>query len=352
MLAELPRSLVIPRIWPRVTSRVASGSRLTPASRLRARGQVIVPLIEPLGGTRPLVLALLGALALAAGCARNVPQHESSGKDYVAKGAKKIQLEEGEGRSRDIVTYPGGDRVDWKVVELPKDGKGTLYIKLHWQPPRPGLDLAFEVFDQYYTRVERVRPSPGTGDRSKQVKIKNASGKYYIQVYAPRRTDAGKYILSVRFKERAAGPSTDELLGLIDDPPPLPAVIEPKEKTPEEIAAEEAEKQRIAEENRIAAEKRAQDDAVTAELNRPVYARITRTQRSTGGVIITISAGQVRGVDKGWTGVVLAGESKSSLPGGEFTIIRVTKQEAIAKVQLSIDQVEANPRVELRRGAQ
>lgn len=329
MLAEHPRSLVTPRVTPR--------SRLALASHLRVRG---LP-----------ALSLLAALALTASCARNVPQHESSGKDFQAKGAKKIQIEEGEGRARDIVTYPGGDRVDWKVVEMPKDAKGTLYIKLHWQPPRPGLDLAFEVFDQYFTRIERVRPSPGTGDRSKQVKIKSASGKYYIQVYAPRRTDAGKYILSVRFKERAAGPSTDELLGMIDDPPPLPAVVEPKEKTPEEIAAEEAEKVRVEEERRLAAEKRAVDDATYAELNKPVYARITRTQRSTGGVIITISAGQVRGVDKGWSGVVLAGESKSSLPGGEFTIIRVTKQEAIAKVQLSIDQVEANPRVELRRGA-
>lgn len=334
MLAELPRSLVtLP-----VTSR--PGPRLGRALASRGRSAVVPG------------LALVAALALAAGCARNVPQHESSGKDYVAKGAKKIKLEEGEGRARDIVTYPGGDRVDWKVVELPEGGKGTLYVKLHWQPPRPGLDLAFEVFDQYFTRVERVRPSPGTGDRSKQVKIKNASGKYYIQVYAPRRTDAGKYILSVRFKERPAGPSTDELLGMIDDPPPLPAVVEPKEKTPEEIAAEEAEKQRLAEEKRVADEKRAADEATMAELNKPVYARITRTQRSSGGVIITIGAGQIRGVDKGWSGVVLAGEGKTALPGGEFTIIRVTKQESIAKVQLSIDQVEANPRVELRRGAQ
>lgn len=329
MLAEQPRSLVTPRVPLR--------SRLVLASRPRARALAALSLLA----------------ALAASCARNVAQHESSGKDFQAKGAKKISLEEGEGRARDIVTYPGGDRVDWKVVEVPEGAKGTLYIKLHWQPPRPGLDLAFEVFDQYYTRVERVRPSPGTGDRSKQVKIKNASGKYYIQVYAPRRTDAGKYILSVRFKERAAGPSTDELLGMIDDPPPLPAVVEPKEKTPEEIAAEEAEKARLDEERRVAAEKRAQDDATLAELNKPVYARITRTQRSGAtGVIITISAGQVRGVDKGWSGVVLAGESKSALPGGEFTIIRVTKQESVAKVQLSIDQVEANPRVELRRGAQ
>jgi hypothetical protein len=321
MLVEHPRSTTSPR------------SLLPSMSRPRGRG----------------LWPLLALLAIA-GCARNVPQDESSGKDFRYKGAKQLKLEEGEGRVKDIVTYPGGDRVDWKVVELPEGAQGTLDIKLRWQPPRPGLDLAFEVYDAYFDRVERAKPSPGTGDRSKRVKVKNASGKYYIQVYAPRRTDAGRYVLSVRFKERPAGPSTDELLGMISDPPPLPAVVEPKEKTPEEIAAEEQERARLEEERRVNAEKQAQDDATLAELNKPVYARITRTQRSSGGVIITISAGQNRAIDKGWTGVVLAAESKNPLPGGEFTVIRVTKQEAIAKVQLSIDQVRANPRVELRRG--
>jgi hypothetical protein len=332
MLAELSRPTTSPR-------------PLLSSSRTGARA----PGVWSRSGL-PLSAALLLGLALCASCARNVPQDESSGKDFRNKGAKKIELEEGEARVRDIVTYPGGDRVDWKVVELPKDVTGTLDIKLHWQPPRPGLDLAFEVFDQYFDRVQRAKPSPGTGDRSKRVKVKNASGKYYIQVYAPRRTDAGRYVLSLRFRERAAGPSTDELLGMIDDPPPLPAVIEPKEKTPEEIAAEEAERVRLEEERRVQAEKQAVDSAALAELNKPVYARITRTQRSQGGVIITINAGQNRQVDKGWTGVVLAAEGKNALPGGEFTVIRVTKQEAIAKVQLSIDQVRANPRVELRRG--
>jgi hypothetical protein len=294
----------------------------------------------------PLLALLIGGV----GCARNVPQAENSGKDYRNKGAKKITLEDGEARVRDIVTYPGGDRVDWKVVELPEGVKGTLEIKLRWQPPRPGLDLAFDVFDSYFDRVKRVKPSPGTGDRSKRVKLKNASGKYYIQVYAPRRTDAGRYSLTLRFREGDTGPDADELLGMIDDPPPLPAVVEPKVLTPEEVAAQEAERARIEEERRLAAEQNAANAATQAELNKPVYARITRTQRSSGGVIITINAGQNREVDKGWTGSVLAADGRNALAGGGFTVIRVTKQEAIAKVQLSIDQVRANPRVELRRG--
>ena len=298
-----------------------------------------------------ILASTLAVLALAlGGCARNVPQHESSGKDYRTKGAKPIEMEAGEGRARDIVTYPGGDRIDWKVFDLPEEAIGTVTIKLRWRPPRPGLDLAFEVYDEYFDRVARVRPSPGSGDRSKRVKLKNARGKYYVMVYAPRRMDAGQYQLSVRFKEADTGPGADELLGMIDDPPTLPAVIEPEEKTPEELAAEQAEREAQMEAERLRQEELAATAAAQAELNKPIRARITRTQRSPNGVIITISAGKNRDVEQGWVGTILAGDSNTSLPGGDFTVIRVTRSEAIAKVPISMDQVRANTRVELRRG--
>ncbi|WP_428263013.1 hypothetical protein [Haliangium sp.] len=295
------------------------------------------------------LLALAALWLLPAGCARNVPQHENSGKDYRYKGAKKIELEDGEGRVRDIVTYPGGDRIDWKLIELPEGQQGTLRVKLRWRPPRPGLDLAFDVYDEYFDRVARAKPSPGSGDRSKGVKVKGASGKYYVMVYAPERSDAGRYTLSVRFKERDGPPGVDELAGLIEDPPTLPAVVEPEVKTPEQIAAEEEARRKAEEEAAAAAAAAAADAAAQAELNKPIEARITRTQRSSGGVIITISAGKNRSIEKGWRGTLLSGGSQNPLPGGEFTVIRVTRNECIGKVALSMDQVRANLRVELRR---
>src|SRR5437764_781131 len=90
---------------------------------------------------------------LSAGCAHNVGQDEHSGADAKEKGAKVITLENGEGKAKGIVTYPGGDRVDWKVVDLPADKRGKLDVKLTWTPPRPGLQLAFEVFDEWNTPV-------------------------------------------------------------------------------------------------------------------------------------------------------------------------------------------------------
>lgn len=297
------------------------------------------------------LLAASVLLVMAAGCPRNVPQHGHSGKDYRYKGAKPVPLEDGEARVRDIVTYPGGDRVDWKVVALPEGQQGTLRVKLRWQPPRPGLDLAFDVYDEWFDRVAQVKPSRRGDSRSKSVKINNASGKYYIHIYAPRRMDAGRYTLSLRFKERkqAAVPTADELAGMIDPPPTLPAVPQPK--SADEVAAEEAERVRLEEEQRKADEERRLDQDRLAELNKPISARITRTQRSSSGVIITISAGKNREVDKGWVGTLLSGDTSKPLPGGEFKVIRVTRNESIAKVALSMDQVTANPRVELRRSA-
>src|SRR5262249_50932593 len=82
-------------------------------------------------------------------CAHNVGQDASSGNDAKQNGAKTITLETGEGRSSGIVTYPGGDRIDWKLVELPEKQRGTLDIKLAWNSPRPGLQLAFDVFNEW-----------------------------------------------------------------------------------------------------------------------------------------------------------------------------------------------------------
>src|ERR1700744_6412327 len=88
-----------------------------------------------------------GILLALASCAHNVGQDEHTGEDGRSKGAKAITLDQNEGKAKGIVTYPGGDRVDWKVLELPEKQKATLDVKLQWTPPRPGLQLAFDVFN-------------------------------------------------------------------------------------------------------------------------------------------------------------------------------------------------------------
>src|SRR6185436_1415760 len=170
---------------------------------------------------------LAAILVLASSCAHNVVQDSNTGPDGKEKGAKPITLENGEGKASGIVTYPGGDRVDWKLVELPAKQQGNLDIQLAWTPPRPGLQLAFDVFDEWNRPiVQSQKSSKKTKGRSRSATVENAKGKYQIRVYAVGRGDAGKYRLTVNFKEATAGPGFDPLKLEIPDPPKLAAVPE------------------------------------------------------------------------------------------------------------------------------
>lgn len=282
--------------------------------------------------TRPGGAWLVAALGLALiGCAKNVAQDSDSGKDVRYRGAKKIELQDGEGRSRkDVVTYPGGDRVDWKVFEVPKGKSGTLRIRLRWSPPRPDLDLAFDVFDEYLDRVARAKPTPGSGKRLKKVTLKDAEpGKYYVMVYAPTRGDAGTYRVNVEFKaqdavaqaETAAAPSD------IPDPPTLPAIPEAVE-TPPEPATQPA----------------TQPTVPPPPTVQPVRARVAKYEVSGGGLVITVDKGKNAGIEAGWKGQVLGG-SGQPVRGGDFTVSKVSGSEAQGKVGLSVDQIKTNNRV-------
>src|ERR1041384_2252146 len=172
----------------------------------------------------------LATLLVLASCAHNVPQDSNTGEDGKEKGAKPVTLENGEGRATGIVTYPGGDRVDWKLIELPDKQRGKLEIQLAWMPPRPGLQLAFGVFDEWTRPIvqsEKTSKKRSKG-RTRSASLDDARGKYLVRVYAVGRGDAGKYRLTVDFKEATAGPAFDPLKLDIPDPPKLAAVPEPE----------------------------------------------------------------------------------------------------------------------------
>ena len=81
---------------------------------------------------------------------------------------------------------------------------GTLDFKLQWQPPRPGLQLAFDVFDEWNTPiVTSKKAGKRSRSRIRTATVENAKGKYFVRIYAPGRGDAGKYKLTVDFKEGA-----------------------------------------------------------------------------------------------------------------------------------------------------
>ena len=335
---------------------------------------------------------------LALSCAHNVPQDSATGTDGKIKGAKEIKLENGEGKAQGIVTYPGGDRVDWKLVELPEKLRGSIDIKLQWQPPRPGLQLAFDVFDEWNQPiVQSKKMGKKTRSRVRTATIDNAKGKYFIRIYAVGRGDAGKYKMTVDFKENQGPIALDMTKIDIPEPPRLAAVpveeagcdpysfdiknpacrsVCPASNPPPAWPAckgqcpEPADKENPACWATMACPKppdrRIRSCKATAfskclDINNPdpdnpncdnatappVTARVIKNEVQGGDVLVTVAAGSDQGVNKNWKGHVLRGDTDTAMDGGDVTVIRVGKRETIGKVHLTTDQISANPRVKL-----
>jgi hypothetical protein len=81
-----------------------------------------------------------------------------------------------------------------------------------------------------------------------------------------------------------------------------------------------------------------------------VMARVIRIETdASGATLVTISAGADQGLDRSWPATLLRGDSDDALPRGEVTLLRIGKREAIGKVQVPADVVNANGRVRFRR---
>src|SRR5688500_12577759 len=94
---------------------------------------------------RTLLTLALG-LSVAACGGGGIRQDSNTDEDGDAEGARTIRLNEGgEGRSEDTVSYPGGDRVDWKVFSIER--KGDIEVALKWTSPRAALDLSMNILD-------------------------------------------------------------------------------------------------------------------------------------------------------------------------------------------------------------
>jgi hypothetical protein len=342
---------------------------------------------------------LVGLVLLALSCAHNVPQDSATGNDGKEKGAKSITLENGEGKASGIVTYPGGDRADWKLIELPDKKKGTLDLKLSWTPPRPGLQLAFDVFDEWNQPLVQSKKTSKKRSQSRirTATVEDAKGKFYVRIYAVGRGDAGKYRLTAEFKEAAAGAIIDPSKLDIPDPPKLAAVPDPIQQCDEfafdakipdcknvcpktgappgwpackdvcpsppdiNVAAclaimdcpnpPDRRVRKCTKEKFPPCKDLSNPDPANPrceEPRPPVLGRIIGNVVQGSDVVITIGVGTNSGVGKGWTAQVLRGDSDSPLAGGEVTVIRVDKGVTLGKVHLTTDQISANARVRLR----
>jgi hypothetical protein len=334
--------------------------------------------------------------ALLVGCARNVPQDSATGDDGKVKGAKPIELDNNEGRATGIVTYPGGDRVDWKVLELPEGKRGELELELAWKPPRQKLQLTMDVFDQWGRKAGRKYKA---ARHSAYTTIEDAKSKYFIRIAAARRGDAGKYRLFVKFRE-TVDPTAGSDLTMVPfpEPPKLPDVPvsvpeEPclvhdpknpackpecasgappnwpgcKDKCPDPPSPDNPKcwdtmpcprgqpDERI--KSCTAADWPPCPDKTNPDLRnpncrvkpKPVLARILERKVEGGEVVIRIGAGTAQGITRDWTGVVLRERDINAAPiiGGEFKLYRVDTDRSFGRVKLTPDQVAKHLQVRL-----
>ena len=323
-------------------------------------------------------------------CAHEVRQDSATGKDGKISGATPIRLENGEGHASGIVTYPGGDRVDWKSIEIPAGKRGTLDISMTWVTPRPHLHVAFDVFDQWSTPIRADKAALRANHHSRTASIEHAFGTYFVRVYAPGRGDAGAYKLEADFQEDVVpiAPKVDipDPPRLFAVPPPAPTceTFDPKNtacadqcpddapatwhgctntcRTPDinnPVCLPTMECPSIPD-RRVrkcllptpAAHFPACVDPDHPDPNNPrcdpgelepVTARIVYIEATSGGTLVTIAAGATSHVGKRWNARVLQNNTTTPLVGGEGTIVRITKDKTIVKVKLTVDQLTTNP---------
>ncbi|HEX4421589.1 MAG TPA: hypothetical protein VH165_26920 [Kofleriaceae bacterium] len=343
---------------------------------------------------------LVGLVGLAlTACAHNVAQDAATGADGKEKGAKPVTLDNGEGHASGIVTYPGGDRVDWKMVEIPEKKRGELEVKLAWAPPRPGLQLAFDVFDEWNQPIVQSKKTAKkrSAGRIRTATVEDAKGKYFIRVYAVGRGDAGKYKLNLEFKETPNAAGVDYAKLDIPDPPKLASVPDapivcdefafdiknpdcknvcpktgappgwpackdicptpPDINVPACLAIMECPNPPDRRVRKCTAPHFAKcldpknPDPANPNCDNikipPVIARIIGNNVQGSDVIITIGAGTNSGVGKNWNATVLRGDGEQPLAGGEIQVIRVDKSVTVGKVHLTTDQLSSNSKVRL-----
>lgn len=346
------------------------------------------------------LLALVASLTIASGCAKNVKQDAKTGEDGKSDGAVEVTLANNEGAATGIVTYPGGDRVDWKTFELPKDKVGTLTVKLKWTPPRPGLDLGVAVLNQWNHVVAETKANPRRSRKTqKALTIENAKGKYFLQVYAQKRGDAGKYTVTVAFEENVAGDTFDWLTQSIADPPKLPAVpAAPVECTPTSFDKKNPACASVCPmppdpswpacagqcpvppdpsipkcletmpcpsppdrkfkmckpedfppcKAAMPPEEKKKNPNCDRYCPPDVIAEVTNeSPDGDNATTITIGAGKTDGIDKGWTGELLD-DSDRPIKGSKFTVTVATNQASVAKVKVSATRIPEGARVRLQ----
>lgn len=136
---------------------------------------------------RSLLIAT-GLLAVSSipGC---VGPEDKSTEDYERHRAKSLALGQSE---PDAVDYTGGDRTDWKVLELQDTGFLTVELILD----DPAANVAVSLFDRRGKAIPGGRSSHRAGEHPLlKVMTDVGVGRYFIRVEAEGKGDRTGYAI-------------------------------------------------------------------------------------------------------------------------------------------------------------
>lgn len=274
-------------------------------------------------------VAVLTALLVAAcgGAQKPVLPDANSGTDSSWKTPGKLEIDSDSksGTAADTVSYPGGDRTDWRRLKIAAESDVTFTLNV--TPSRPGLDVQLKVLDESYNVL-----GTGVGEKSgrKKVVVKKAEpGKYYVVVYAPNVGDAGAYKLKVKVKPTpvvdaggtpvATGgpdvPLPDKLAAI----PPGNSKSGPKPPRPPREPKEP---------------KEPKEPVVVEDTSKTLRARIVDMASGGSGTILTLDKGSSAGLTKGAKGSIL---NKAGKVVGSATVTSLSEGSSRADTSASMD---------------
>jgi hypothetical protein len=117
---------------------------------------------------------------------------DKSGPDAERHQAKALAVGKPEA---DTVDYSGGDRTDWRVIDLQDGGFLTVEVMLD----NPDANVTVALFDRYGKPMNRFTHRKGD---QPQIKVTSevGLGKYFVQVYAEKEGDKTGYSIRALVK--------------------------------------------------------------------------------------------------------------------------------------------------------
>ncbi len=293
------------------------------------------------------VMLGLGGVALLVACGtppKPVLPEANSGPDATWQKPQKLEIDPDtlEGEASDMVSFPQGDRSDWRRFKAPGDGELTFTLKV--RPTKPGLDVNFKVLDETYHVL-----GTGKGDKGGRKKLTVTdvdASKYYVVVYAPDKMDAGSYSIKAKFKpidKPVVGGGPAPAVEIVPMPSRLAAVpgadIKGRKPSKPRVPKEPKEPK---EPTPVKEPKEPKDPP--EDPSKKVTASIIDLRAGSSGTILTLNKGASSNLAVGAKGYIITRKGKS-LSGGSVTLTTVNDGSSLGSTSASLDSIGDAPYV-------